>query len=151
MKQIKIDFSKIKKVTLIEVIVLVIVLLGVGIFYSPHFIQKQEITKAAKIKANNAIFTSRALEEFAQNKNIKSSDVAKKLVENLNATMKNPYDKKKPAYTFEQNCYGCNSVSYDENAKMILLTAYNKKGELISRTVIKPPSFVVYSKYDEDK
>ena len=151
MKQVKIDFSKVKKITLIEVIVLILVLIGVGIFYSPYFIQKQETMKAAKIKADNAIFTSRALEEFAQNKNIKSSDVAKKLVENLNSTMKNPYDKKKPAYTFEQNCFGCNNVSYDDEANMILLTTYDKKGELVARTVIKPPSFVVYSKYDKNK
>ena len=34
---------------------------------------------------------------------------------------------------------------------MIILTTFNKKGELIARTVIKPPSFVVYSIEDEEK
>ena len=150
MKLGNIDFCKIKKFAAIEIIVLVLIFAAIGIYYSPHFMLEQEVMKAAKIKADNAIFTSKTLEEFAQDKNAKSSDVAKKVADELNVTTKNPYNKKNPSYTFEENCTGCNSVVCDDKNQMVLLTTYNKKGELIARTVIKPPSFVVYSKYEDE-
>jgi len=134
------------KITLIEICTVVIVLLAVGIYYSPRFINKQEVMMAAKIKADNDMFTSKALEEFAINKNAKPSEIAQKVSDELNITGKNPYNKKLKAYTFDLNCKGCNSVEYDDNLSMIILTTYDKKGELIARTVIKPPSFVTYFK-----
>ena len=48
----------------------------------------------------------------SSNSKAKSSDVAKKVSEELNSINKNPYDKSKEAYTFEMNCY-C-SGSYDD-------------------------------------
>lgn len=143
-----INFCKIKKITAIEVTTLVLAFIAIGVYYSPNFMHKQEVMKAAKIKADNAIFTSKALEEFAKDKNIKSSDVAQRITDELNLTSVNPYNKKAQAYTFDLNCKGCNSVEYDDALSMIILTTYNKKGELIARTVIKPPSFVTYTKED---
>ena len=151
MKIGSIDFCKIKKITVIEIIVLIMFFGAIGIYYSPHFMYKKEARYAAKIKSDNAIFTARVIEEFAKNKDAKASDVAKKVADNLNQISKNPYNKKSPAYTFEKDCVGCNNVSYDDNTQMITLTTFNKKNELILRTVIKPPSFVVYSKFDEEK
>lgn len=147
----KFDFNlcKIKKITAIETIVLMIVVVGVGIYYSPHFMQKQEVMMAAKIKADNAIFTSKALEEFAQDKKAKPSDVAQRVSEQLNAVSVNPYDKANDAYTFELNCKACNSVEYNDELSMIILTSYDKKGTMMARTVIKPPSFVSYNKLDD--
>ena len=143
------DFCKVKKITAVEIIVIMIVLVAVGIYYSPHFMNKQEVMMAAKIKADNAMFTSKTLEEFAVNKNAKPSDVAQKVANELNATGKNPYDKKAQAFTFDTNCKGCNSVEYDDKLTMIILTTYNKRGDLMARTVIKPPSFVTYAKSDD--
>lgn len=143
-------FSKIKKITAIELSVLALALIAAGVYFSPGFIHKQEVMKAAKIKSANAVFTSKILEEFAQNKNAKPSVVAQKVLEELNQTSKNPYNKKAPAYTFDVSCKGCNSVEYDDSLSMVILTTYNKKGELMARTVIKPPSFVTYNKNDED-
>ena len=148
MKLGKIDFCKIKKITAIEITTVVLAFVALGVYYSPNFMHKQETMKAAKIKADNAIFTSKALEEFAKNKSAKSSEIAQKILDELNLTTINPYNKKAPAYTFEINCKACNSVEYDDNLSMIILTTYNKKGELIARTVIKPPSFVTYTKED---
>ena len=107
--------------------------------------------KAAKIKADNAVFASKVLEEFAQDKNAKPSVVTQKIADELNLIAKNPYDRKAKAYTFDINCKGCNSIEYDDNLSMVILTTYNKRGELIARTVIKPPSFVTYNKMDEKK
>lgn len=151
MKIGKIDLCKIKKVTAIELITVTIALIAGGIYYSPRFMQNQEVMKAAKIKSDNAIFTSKVLEEFASNKEAKSSDVAQKILDELNEKSKNPYDKKAAAYTFDTKCKGCSSVEYDDSLEMIILTTYNKKGDLIARTVIKPPSFVTYTKENENK
>ena len=77
--------------------------------------------------------------------------IRKKIADELNLIAKNPYDKKAKAYTFDINCKACNSIEYDDNLCMVILTTYNKRGDLIARTVIKPPSFVTYNKMDEDK
>ena len=54
------------------------------------------------------------------------------------------------SFTFDTNCKGCNSVEYDDKLTMIILTTYNKRGDLIARTVIKPPSFVTYTKSENE-
>lgn len=141
---------KINKITIIEIIVILLVIVALGMYFAPRFLVNQEDRKMAKIKSDNAIYTARVLEEFAQNKNAKASDIAQKIANSLNQTAKNPYNKDIPAYIFDNNCTkSCNTVSYDDSIQMIILTAYNNSGELVARTVIKPPSFVVYSKFDE--
>ena len=78
-----INICKIKKITAIELSVLFIVFIALGIYYSPRFWHKQEVMMAAKIKADSAVFTSKALEEFATNKKAKSSEVAQKVTDEL--------------------------------------------------------------------
>ena len=140
-----------KKITVIEIITILIVLIALAIYLAPNFIHSKETRKIAQIKAMNAIFTAKTLEEFAKDTNAKPSDIAKKVTDELNKTNKNPFDKKQVAYTFEKECTGCNIVSYDDDAKMVVVTAHNPKGELVARTIIKPPSFVEYSKLDDKK
>ena len=143
--------GKMKKITMIEISTVAIALVAFGIFFSPKFTLDKEIMYAAKIKADNSIFTAKVLEEFAQNQNAQASSVAQKVSEELNLLVKNPYNNKQPAYVFEPSCKACNSITYDDISQIVVVTTYNKKGELIARTVIKPPSFVDYSKYDEKK
>ena len=126
-------------------IVMLVVVLAVA-YYIPQFIDKQEVMAAAKIKADNQVFVSKSLEEFEHDKKAKPSEIAKKISDELNTITVNPYDKKSEAYTFEKDCKGCNTVEFDDSLEMIILTTYDKKGELIARTVIKPPSFVTYNK-----
>lgn len=146
MKLNNIDFSKIKKITAIEIITFVLLFVGIGIYTSPYFLKDQKMLKAGKIKADSSIFTAKVLEEFAQDKTLLASQTAKMVCEELNSIMANPYNKKAPAFTFELNCKGCNSVEFDDNSKMITVTTYDKRGEMIARTVISPPSFVKYEK-----
>jgi len=139
---------KIKKITALELGVVLLLLVSLGIYYSPYFMNEQSVMKAAKIKADNAIFTSKVLEEFSSNNKIKSSQVAQMVSDELNLTMVNPYNKKEKAYTFESNCKACNSIEVNDDLQMIILTSYDKRGDLVARTVIKPPSFVTYNKED---
>jgi len=141
---------KLNKITIIEIIVLLIVFVAVAIYFSPYFTTKQQDRLKAKIKSQNSVFVSCTLEEFSKNFSLKSSQAAQIVVDKLNKTEKNPYDRKKDAYTFDTQCQGCNSVEYDDSLSMVILTTYDKKGELVARTVIKPPSFVTYYKDDEN-
>ena len=145
MKIGKFELNK-KTIVMAEITLVLLAVAALGIYYVPQLINKQEVMAAAKIKADNQVFVSKSLEEFEADKNIKSSEVAKKVSEELNVVTVNPYNKKAEAYTFDKTCKGCNSVEFDDALKMIILTTYDKKGELIARTVIKPPSFVTYSK-----
>ena len=145
MKIGKFEINK-KTVALAEIILGVSAVAALGVYYIPQLVEKQEVMAAAKIQNGNQVFITKSLEEFSANKKIKSSEVAKKVSEELNSTTVNPYNKKADAYTFETECKGCNSVEFDDTLEMIILTTYNKKGELIARTVIKPPSFVTYNK-----
>ena len=147
----KIDFCKIKKVTAIEITTLMLAFIALGIYYAPRYMNDKEVMMAAKIKSDNAVFTSKALQAFANDEKILPSVVAQKISDELNETTINPYDKKAKAYTFDMECKGCNAVEYDDKLTMIILTTYNKKGDLIARTVIKPPSFVTFDKFEEKK
>ncbi len=140
-----------KKIIFVEVVTLVLALGALAIYFSPRFLNNREVMMAAKIKSDNAVFTSKALEEFAQNKDAKSSEVAQKVLDELNEKGTNPYNRKIPPYTFETNCKGCSSVQFDDDTEMIIVTTYDKKGVLVARTVIKPPSFVTYLKPSESK
>ena len=145
MKIGKFEFAK-STISVMEIIFVFVALGAVGAYYIPQMLNKQEVMAAAKIKADNQIFVTKSLEEFEANKKIKSSEVAKKVSEELNVVTVNPYNKKAEAYTFEKTCKACNSVEFDDALQMIILTTYDKKGGLIARTVIKPPSFVTYNK-----
>lgn len=137
-----------KKHLLALTITIIIVLVALIIYFAPKFMLDKEMQKVAKVKANNAIFTARVIEEYSKNTKIKASELAQKIVEEMNKITINPYNKKNKAYTYENECKSCNSVNFDDTTQTITLTSYNKKGELIARSVIKPPSFVTYSKFD---
>ena len=139
---------KLNKITVIEIVVVLLILIAFIIYISPKFLNKKEEMTLSKIKAQSAVFTSCVLEEFSKNFSIKSSVVAQNVVDKLNKTEKNPYDKKQEAFTFAPDCKSCNSVEFDDKLKMVILTTYDKEGELVARTVIKPPSYVTYFKED---
>ena len=139
-----------KKIKIIEIIVVLLVIGALAIYFAPNLINKQQDMLKARIKAGNAVFASKVLEKFSTDKNIKPSKAAQSVVDELNEIEENPYDKSLPAYTFDKDCKNCNCVEYDDNLSMVIVTTYDSKGELYARTVIKPPSFVTFYK-DEDK
>ena len=145
MKIGKFEINK-KTIVLAEIFIGVFALVALGIYYIPQLINKEEVMAAAKIQNDNQVFITKSLEEFSANKKLKPSEIAKKVSDELNVVTVNPHNKKSQAYTFETGCKGCNSVEFDDAMEMIILTTYDKKGELIARTVIKPPSFVTYNK-----
>ncbi len=133
------------RIVLIVIIVSILILIF-GFDFLLKLKKQKEIKISNQITADSSAFITKALDEFNNNKNAKASTVANKIVEEFNQNLKNPYCKNKKAYTYEKNCKACNSVEYFDDENTIIITTYNKKGLLEARTIIKPPSFVTYSK-----
>lgn len=134
------------KITVFEVIIALLLIGGIIFYFSPNFLLKADMRKASKTQTNAAIFVSKALSEFSTNKKIKASVVSAKLVEELNAVNKNAFTKKNPAYSLDEICSGCVIIEADDKINSITVSAYDKEGALLTRTLIQPPSFVTYTK-----
>lgn len=139
------------KKIIFSLVALVVALIALAAVFAPKFLEKKKTEALEKTKATNEAFTSKILEQFNSNFNIKASTAAQIVCDELNERTQNPYDKRKPACTFERECKGCLSVEFDDSLSMVIVTTYDPKGELAARTVIKPPSFVTYNKADDNK
>lgn len=139
------------KITSVEIFVILIVLLGLAFYFIPKGLISIEKRQYGIIQTNAAIMTSKILSEFSDNekKNKDINKVARILVDELNETIKNPMKKKNPAFTINEECLGCIVLKADKKVGNITLVSYDKEGNIITRTVIQPPSFVTYNKeYD---
>ena len=140
-----------KKLTVVEIAVVLFALTTIIIYSIPYFFGNKEDRVTSQIKTNNAIFTSKIIEEFAINKDPIPSLIVQKTIEELNKTEKNPYNRQEPFFQQTKDKSGCSNVEYDNNSKMIIITTLDKQGELAARIVIKPPSYVSYYKADDPK
>ncbi len=137
------------KIVKLEIGVIIILLLCIGLYLMPYFTKSADERKIAKINANAAVFTSKALSVFSADKNAKASSVAIKTMDELNTLSKNPYDRKLPAYVSGNVFCGSISIESDDKLQTITITGYGKENVILVRTVIKPPSFVTYKKYED--
>lgn len=139
------------KIAKLEIAVIIILLICIGLYLTPYFKKSADERKIAGINANAAIFTSKSLAEFSRDKDQKASIVAKKTLDELNTVSKNPYDRKLPAYVSGNVFRGSVSIESDDKLQTITVTGYGRDNVIIVRTVIKPPSFVTYKKYEDKK
>lgn len=136
-----------KKITYIEIFVIVIVLIFLCFYIIPKITLSYEQKCYGRIQTNAAMMTSKILAEFSDNtKKAIPSEVSKKLTDEMNKLVKNPINKKNPAYSVNEECEGCIVLSSDDKVKSIVLTAKDKENKLITRTVIQPPSYVTFNK-----
>ena len=139
------------KIAKLEIAVIIILLICIGLYLTPYFKKSADERKIAGINANAAIFTSKSLAEFSRDNDQKASIVAKKTLDELNTVSKNPYDRKLPAYVSGNVFCGSVSIESDDKLQTITVTGYGRDNVIIVRTVIKPPSFVTYKKYEDKK
>lgn len=139
------------KVAKIEIAVIIILILCIGLYLLPYLTGGLDKKKEARVVANAAVFTSKTLANFSINKKEKASVVAKKTADELNTLSKNPFNKKLPAYVFEKPQAGSVIVSSDDELQTVTVTGLGKENKIVVRTVIKPPSFVTYQKYEDKK
>lgn len=135
------------KITPVEIFILFIVCICVSFYVIPKLTLSYEQKCYGRIQTNAAMITSKILGEVSDNTNKKSlKEVAKSVSEEMNKLVKNPINKNNSAYSIEEQCEGCIVIETNEKAKNITLTAKDKEGKLIVRTVIQPPSFVTFNK-----
>lgn len=139
------------RIAKLEIAVIIILILCIGLYLTPYLTGGLDKKKEAKVVANAAVFTSKTLSNFALNKKEKASIVAKKTADELNTLSKNPFNKKLPAYVFEKPQAGSVAVSSDDELQTVTVTGFGKEKQIVVRTVIKPPSFVTYQKYEDKK
>ncbi len=139
------------RIAKLEIAVIIILILCIGLYLTPYLTGGLDKKKEAKVVANAAVFTSKTLANFSINKKEKASVVAKKTADELNTLSKNPFNKKLPAYVFEKPQAGSVAVSSDDELQTVTVTGLGKENKIVVRTVIKPPSFVTYQKYEDKK
>lgn len=139
------------KITKLEIGVIVLLIMAIGLYLSPSLKIKKEKRQNSLVSTNAAIFTSKSLSHFNQDKKAKASSVAKMTADELNTLSKNPYSRKLPAYVFENPQCGSILVESDDKIQTITITGYDKNKAIIVRTLIKPPSFVTYEREEQDK
>jgi len=137
-----------KKLSVVEIAVVIFAIVTLIIYLVPHFSLNNEGKISSQIKADNAVFTSKIIEEFSANKNLLPSIASKKVTEELNKIQKNPFNKGENLYILSKDELGYSNVEYDDNLKMIIVTTIDNNNSIIARTVINPPSFVTYYKDD---
>lgn len=134
------------KISYVEFFVIFIVFITVTIYLIPKWMLSSEQKQYGRLQINTAMMTSKVLSKFSDNTNKQlPSEIAKELTEEMNTLCKNPIDKKNPAYSLEE-CLGCVVIEADDKAKSIVLSAKDKDGKLVARTIIQPPSYVTYNR-----
>ncbi len=134
-----------KRIIIFAGFILIGFIIGLGINLFSNYKKEKEAKISAQIQKDTSAFITRAQDEF-NSTNLKASDISRRIVEDFNSNIKNPYDKKLQAYTFDKNCASCSNVEAFDSENTIIITTYNSKGKLEARTIIKPTSFVTYSK-----
>ncbi|MCD8024082.1 MAG: hypothetical protein LUE64_00940, partial [Candidatus Gastranaerophilales bacterium] len=116
-------------------------------YFLPKITLSYEKRTYARMQTNGAMMTSKILAEFSNNNNKKlPSEISKILTEEMNKLVKNPINRKNPAYSINDECLGCVTLIPDDKVKSVVLTGKDKEDKLVLRTVIQPPSFVTYNK-----
>ncbi len=136
-----------KKITPVEIFITVVVLICLGFYLYPKLTLTIEQKQYGRIQLNASMMTSKILAEFSDNtqKSV-PSEISKSLADEMNKLVKNPIDKKQKAYSIKEECTGCVVLTPNDKIKSVILTAKNKDGKLITRTVIQPPSYVTFNK-----
>jgi len=137
---------KSKIAIIVSIVILAVLLTAAGVVLYPVYQEKKQEETYEKVKANNQLFIAMVLNEYEKDKTQKAENVAQKVSDAMNQKEKNPYNSKDLAFSFDKDCKGCHAVEYDNDLSMVILTTYDKDGNLDARTVIKPPSYVTYFK-----
>ena len=135
-----------KKITPIEIFITVLFLICLSFYVIPKITLSLEQKQYGRIQTNAAMMTSKILAEFSDNNNKKTpTEISNMIADEMNKLVKNPIDKKNPAYSVNTECRGCIVVTPDDKVKSVILTAKDSDGKLITRTVIQPPSYVTFN------
>lgn len=138
---------KIKNKKLEFGIIFIAIALAVIYFY-PKVITLIEEKQNAVVKENCRVFVSKILEKTVDSafvKDKKNKKIKPDLEKISQETMKELNPDGKKIYG-EEKCPLCCRVEFDNKTNTIIITGYDNTAEVLSRTVINPPSFVRYER-----
>ncbi len=135
-----------KRITKIEIFVILILIFAFSLYLYPKFFVQKIVRQNALVKTNNAICVQEILAQFSTKKpnDVNLKNAVDETIKKLNSLNKNPINKKDPAFVYAQKCAGCVSLQINEPTRSITSTGYDKDLNVLTRSVMKPPSFVTY-------
>lgn len=138
------------RVTKIEIVSLGIILIFLLLYFLPRVMVGDEKKQNAVLKLSAAQYTSKTLEAFSTaGKKPDAALISKKIADELNQNIKNPIDKKRGVFVMDGPCPGCINVEPDNSMESVIITGYDRNLKIFVRTVIKPPSFVSYTREED--
>jgi|GEM_PF-4116828 len=132
---------KVKSKIIAAALIFITVMLAVVYFY-PRLTVLYENRRDAKVTADCKVFTDKILEraQEEQSKNKKKKLDLKKLSDEITQELDVKYcDTKTPL---------CCMVEYDKKTNTVVVTGFDATQEVITRTVINPPSFVTFDRME---
>lgn len=136
-----------KKITKLELLTIGVLFAFAILYFLPKALIDDEKRHDAVLRVSAASYTSKVLDKFATaGKKANINEIAQDVVDELNTLSKNPIDKKKEAFVTTKPCPGCIVVQSDTAMQSIIITGYDKNLKIVVRTVVKPPSFVTYTR-----
>ncbi|OGI04941.1 MAG: hypothetical protein A2Y25_00765 [Candidatus Melainabacteria bacterium GWF2_37_15] len=113
-----------KRITVIELIIIVFALSVSALFLSPHlFTPKQELQEAT-VRAHVGIAVSSISSVFALRTKDSLNEIANVVSNTLNKTINNPVDKNAKAYTVNSAAKGSVSFVVDDSSNSIIINGY---------------------------
>lgn len=126
----------------IEMAMIAIVLMLVLLYFYPRITSAQDEKDNKKVVAICRTFSEMVLKKtnsFKPTKTLKKPNldlISKEVQKELSANGK----------IGEEKCPLCIQVEFDSKTNTIIVTGYDKTPEVVTRTVINPPSFVRYER-----
>lgn len=126
----------------IEMAIIAIIVMLLLLYFYPRIISAQDSKNNKRITATCRAFSEMVLKEtdgFKPTKTLKKPDleIISKNVQKEFATS---------AKIGEEKCPLCIQVKFDLKTNTLIVTGYDKTLEVVTRTVINPPSFVRYER-----
>ena len=143
--------DKKKIINIIEICFWLLAVVLLIIFLYIKFAPASELKKENVIKENGRIFLQEVINDYEITKK-SQYDIEKNIqgvIKKLNKERTNPYDKKQNPYVIDEECLGCITINIDEGVGNVVMTGYDKRKHILTRSVIKPPSYVTYEKPSE--
>ena len=140
--------DKKKIINIIEILFWIVAVILIVIVIKTIVIPKMDLKREEDIKENGRIFLERVLAKYDITKKAQY-DIKKSvldIIDDLNEERVNPYGKKNLPYVLNEECKGCITINIDEGTNSIVATGYDSKNNILTRSVINPPSYVSYEK-----
>lgn len=126
--------------TLLELLIVVVILGVLALIAAPSLLNAADQAKDATVKANLSAAASSITSRFALQSSDAASVIAQDIVDELNAENKNPIDEDSDAFAVGGTTPGSVVLAADDATDSIVITSYDKNGDLLVTKTVKAPA-----------